>query len=591
MKVILSNRNIVFLSLIVMVAISLSIVSYQYSAFTSERIQTIAVRDIRSNAEIQAHDLSNSLSNKLSDISSNLQIIAQTPAVQDNDFQGGRIVLNAAESATGEIVDFYMWLDKDGRIIWISNTNQTTYEQYKGLDLSYRSYFIAPKDTGKSYYSSVTESNDGIPRLYISYPILGAQQENAGGIISASNIVTANEFKGIVAAGLRTDVLGRLLEQELSPKLQSQVVLLDHRGIILYSEEPSFVGKNVFGVRFQSFLSSISPETMNSMNAGLEDALNGNAGSMQIPMESQKSTLAYEPVSVDGQEFGVLYVLAPHEQAADVAALIEQQKNLSTFIILLIGAVATGIAVIILSWNKRLEETVNARTADLKRANEQLEAHDKVKSEFINIAAHELRTPVLPILLSAESLADKVPYDDNVQIILRNAERLTKLTNDILDVSRIESGAFHINMQRLNLRDVISSIVQDYRKQITDSDVKLVYELADIYVSGDKGRITQVITNLLNNSLAFTEKGQVTIKTEKKNDEAIVTVQDTGTGIDPEIMPRLFTKFTTKSDRGTGLGLFISKSIIEAHGGRIWAENNKDGRGATFSFAIPVHRM
>ncbi|MGB7954824.1 MAG: ATP-binding protein [Candidatus Nitrosopolaris sp.] len=112
----------------------------------------------------------------------------------------------------------------------------------------------------------------------------------------------------------------------------------------------------------------------------------------------------------------------------------------------------------------------------------------------------------------------------------------------------------------------------------------------DIFIQADKGRINQVISNLLSNAIKFTKEGSITLAVEKKdnNQEILFSIQDTGTGIHPEILSRLFTKFASKSEIGTGLGLFISKSIIEAHGDKIWGENNPDGRGATFSFSLAL---
>ncbi len=233
------------------------------------------------------------------------------------------------------------------------------------------------------------------------------------------------------------------------------------------------------------------------------------------------------------------------------------------------------------------------------------------------------------------------------EIILRNANRLHQLTEDILDVTRIESNTLTLRKERLNLNDVILNVVQDYRRQIANSssnngNVEVIYKPAKrssnsssdaiLVVEADKRRLTQVISNLLNNAIKFTQEGSVSVSTRiikrkaadmdkrereavstavaeeegKEEEEVLIAIKDTGTGIDPELMPRLFTKFATKSYQGTGLGLFISKSIVEAHGGKMWAENNSsnsnddndnnnDGSnnnrkhsGATFYFTLPI---
>ena len=302
--------------------------------------------------------------------------------------------------------------------------------------------------------------------------------------------------------------------------------------------------------------------------------------------------------------------------------------------------------------NQNLNQIVYDRTKKLEEANkqlalanEQLKLNEKAQKEFINVAAHELRTPIVPILGLSELLYSQMnksmPDDDNdkgrkqllqpeqqekqqqqdflqkkkqlekLEVIIRNASRLQRLTEDILDVTKIESQALKLRLEKANLKDLISDIIGDYtRSEIgkLKSNVKIRFEPHDkdssILVNVDMGRIAQIISNLISNALKFTEEGSITVAIDKKiskdnnNNQVIVSVKDTGDGIDPEILPRLFTKFATKSDVGTGLGLYISKSIIEAHGGKIWAENNNNTnnnnldeqtrRGSTFYFTLPL---
>jgi two-component system, OmpR family, sensor histidine kinase VicK len=239
---------------------------------------------------------------------------------------------------------------------------------------------------------------------------------------------------------------------------------------------------------------------------------------------------------------------------------------------------------------------------------EKLKQADDIKDQFINIAAHELRTPIQPILSLSQVLQSKIndpTQRELLDTIVRNARRLQRLTEDVLDVTKIESHSLNLNRERFNLSDVISSTIDDIKNQIekcSDGKLKLFYEndIQGIFVEADKQRLIQVLSNLLNNAIKFTEEGNIYIDTEVddkssgvgKSHSVTVTVKDTGEGIDPEIMPRLFEKFASKSFEGTGLGLFICKSIIEAHHGRIWAKNNSDiekrTRGATFCFSLPV---
>ena len=240
---------------------------------------------------------------------------------------------------------------------------------------------------------------------------------------------------------------------------------------------------------------------------------------------------------------------------------------------------------------------------------EELKIRDKVQTEFINIAAHELRNPIQPIVGLAEILRSKKEeisstniYDEYLSIIIRNARKLKDLTDNILDIARMESQSISLNKQIVNIDSLILDAVQDIMKdqsQVT-RNVKLVChnitkkgdvaELADhedIMVYVDRGRISQVISNLIDNAFNFTKNGSITLTKKIEDGSVVVSIKDTGSGIDPQILPRLFTKFTTRSERGTGLGLYICKRIIEAHGGKIWGENNVD-QGATFSFSLPA---
>jgi signal transduction histidine kinase len=233
---------------------------------------------------------------------------------------------------------------------------------------------------------------------------------------------------------------------------------------------------------------------------------------------------------------------------------------------------------------------------------EQLKIHDKMQKEFINIAAHELRTPVQPILSLSEILqsdrSNNTKQQEFLDAIVRNAKRLQRLTENILDITRIESHSLELRKQRFSLNENIRNVINDMNNQAglsknNNKTVSILFEPEqDIIVEADKVRIYGVISNLLKNAIHFTNEGTINITAAEKMDynEVIVSVKDTGLGIDPEIFHRLFTKFATGSATGTGLGLFISKSIVEAHGGKIWAQNNPDGIGATFYFSLPLSK-
>jgi signal transduction histidine kinase len=213
-----------------------------------------------------------------------------------------------------------------------------------------------------------------------------------------------------------------------------------------------------------------------------------------------------------------------------------------------------------------------------------------------------LRNPIQPILALTEILRNKATDNEQrelLDVVVRSVKKLKQLTEDVLDVTRIESQSLQLHKERFNLSEMILNAFADFRNQSKNEykdNIKLeLVSKEDIFIEADKGRMYQVLSNLLNNAIKFTNEGTIITTVEKKDSYVIISIKDSGTGIDSEMFPRLFSKFATKSEiAGTGLGLFISKSIVEAHGGRIWAKNNNDildngdKRGATFSFTLAL---
>lgn len=235
---------------------------------------------------------------------------------------------------------------------------------------------------------------------------------------------------------------------------------------------------------------------------------------------------------------------------------------------------------------------------------EELNAHYAMQREFINIAAHELRTPIQALLGITDLIESKVDSSKvkvelsraDIEMMIRNVTRLERLSANILDASRIESNTLKLNKEVFDLNQKVLQVIDDVKMSIRGgrNDVKIFSNamVDKLEVYADKSRIFQVLSNLIRNSIRFSYEEGATISVNIGNKEgyAVVEVRDNGRGIDPEIMPRLFTKFATKSFQGIGLGLYISKSIVEAHGGEIWSENNPDGKGATFTFTLPIQK-
>ncbi len=278
--------------------------------------------------------------------------------------------------------------------------------------------------------------------------------------------------------------------------------------------------------------------------------------------------------------------------------------------------------------NTNLQELVYQKTEDLEKAiedlrekekhlteaNEKLRLLDKLKSDFINIAAHELRTPTQAILAFADLLTIHPEKKIVIESIQRNARRLKRLIGDILDVTKIENQRLVLKKETLNVTNLLSSTIDEYREQVKKTALTKKIEIyldfpkgKDLFVYADKERMVQVISNLLDNSIKFIEvEGSIHLKVkierneekekemqdeDHSRDQVIISIKDTGISIPEEILPILFTKFTTKSITGSGLGLYISKSIIEAHGGRIYAENNTDCKGVTLTLSLPLSKI
>ena len=372
------------------------------------------------------------------------------------------------------------------------------------------------------------------------------------------------------------------------------MIRMDRLGVIDYLIESS--QKNGAHVKIVCPLSSDNEEIVNRMstNAPNINILNGNNTGYGILIVDAKRFLRAELREPLASEFfdAIGFTIYSNSKPS-----VESFKSIFELL-----------------WNER---TLNE---ELKRAY-------KTQKEFINIAAHELRNPIQPILSISEVLRGMIRDSQQrelLDITVRNAKRLRQLTEDILDVTRIESNLLQLKRERFSLNDMIINCISDFRNQIKnenkDSNLKLEASFSldedaykkdddkdDILIEADRNRLYQVLSNLLNNAIKFTKEGTISVNVmmkrrdekEKENShkEIIVSIRDTGPGIDPDIFPRLFSKFSTKSETGgTGLGLYISKSIIEAHGGKMWAENNSNNnnnltggekRGATITFTLP----
>jgi signal transduction histidine kinase len=498
-----------------------------------------------------------------------LYALANSMYLQQGDFVSNQARKLIAENYNriDSIIDRLFILDKDD----IITTSFSTLGQdsFAGVDFSLREWVKETRNSLKPVFSNGFE-NQGIYRVFITYPIINRETGEYIGLVGAS-IPTVNFFGHY----------GNVHDID-SPFL----VALDKKGTLLaVGASETLLGENFFEDEVQKFI-NYNP-ILNNLTRNL---LAGKSGYAVYDYGRGERLTTQYPVYIDGEPTYFIQVVTPTSTVYSDVSDVLFNERLKMFS--LVGGTIAAVVVLIIfliKWNSVLGEEVKKRTKELAESNEKLRSQDKMQKEFIDIAAHELRTPIQPILGLSGILKSKIKDMEQgklIDVILRNARRLQRLSEDVLDVTKIESRSLQLKSEQFDINDTIENVVRDYENQR-----KILFEKKEnpILLQGDKGRISQVLCNLIDNSIKFTKTGRISIVSERTDGKAMVSVKDNGSGIDPEILPRLFSKFATKSSQGTGLGLYISKNIIEAHGGNMWAWNN-DGaeKGATFVFSLPL---
>lgn len=535
--------------------------------------------------------LSQHVGSDLDLVTTRLYALANSKYLQNGDFTSdeAEFFLKQNYDRVDNVITKLFVLDKDD-IISASISNRGS-ESYASVDLSLRDWVRATKESRLPVFSNSFESL-GVYSIYITHPIVNSETNEYIGLVGTS-IPTVNFFEDY---GNVHDINSPFL------------AVFDKRGILLaVGASQNLIGKNFFRDYVQNFVNHNT--VLNNLTRSL---LSGNSGYAVYDYGNGERLTTQYPVYVNGEPTYFIQVITPTSTIYSNIDNILSEERLTMFTLLAGTTAAVAVLILFLvRWNNILGKEVNRRTVELDRsneqlklANEQLRSQDRLQKEFINTAAHELRTPIQPILGLSGVLSSMIK--DNKQrefldIISRNAKRLQRLAEDILDIAKIDSKSLMLDKTLFNLNEVIENVIDESQPTVKEYEGKRSITFIsqsskrDIFVDADKHRITQVIANLLNNAIKFTlndNSSSIAVSVEKKqngdDDYALIKIKDTGDGIDPTIMPRLFTKFSTKSSQGTGLGLFICKSIIEAHGGKIWGENNLEERGATFFFTLPI---
>jgi len=593
------------ISAIVVAAIIFSVLTYQYYMRNSTEVQNIAIEHIQNTTLVKVSDLTHLLRNKLDLITVNLDLLSSSPEFIDQRIEVGKIMLNAAQKTTANVVDFYNWVDSNGTSIWSSSyANNTADDKFKEFSTASQLYFGRVKDTLAPVYSNRLRLIDGQSGLLIIYPIIDTQNQT---LIKNNN--TNQGFKGAILAGISSHTLNKFLVNQISPLSSANISLIDSNGVMILTGIPKLIDANIFDKKFNSLTerSSVDNKRGRTMIEVMRSAiLNPKTGSTDVVSEGKDLTISYAPVISNGIRYFTMILILPHTLASSLEDLVLQQRNFAIAAMVIIVLSSIGIFFVITYWNKGLRKVVYIQTKELQETTKKLTYHDKLQKEFIDIAAHEFRTPIQSVLGYSEMIHSNLKnFEQYSDKIIRNARRLEKLTEDILDVSRIEGKNLQLSKSDFDLNQTIKQVIEDHQKEAQDKAVKIVFESkknVPTTIYADEARLQQVINNLLSNAINFTKNGTITItaykaqvdadaeNNEQDKESIVVEIKDTGTGINPEMLPRLFEKFATRSESGTGLGLYISKSIVDSHGGKIWAYNNRDGKGATFTFSLPIYQ-
>src|ERR1051325_340214 len=539
--------------------------------------------------------LSRHIGSDLDSVMARLQSLANSVYLQQGDLVSNKTktLMEQMYVQMNKITNVDRLFILDGNNIERNGLAPKGEEAFVGVDFTYRDYVRETKSNLMPVFSDGFVGRDGRYRIAITAPIINIETGKYEGLVGG--LVPTTEF--FAHYGNIYNIKSNFL------------VVFDKKGNYIATPRAPLLGKNYFGNEAQQIFHH-NP-IQGNLYRQLLDGIPGNA--VYDFGIGERLNTGY-PIFVQGKPTYFVSAVTPTSVIYSKINSVILTERIEMFS-LLAGTTAAIVVLIIflIKWSSSLNDEVKRRTRELNEsnkqlgvANEQLKLHDKMQKEFINVASHEIKTPTQAILGYTELLQKHPEKREQISEALhRNANRLQRLTNDILDVTKIESQTLKLNKDKFSLTYLTSSIVEDFKNDVQKkgNNFVLLYNLDyTLVVEGDKGRLSQVISNLIDNALKFTKEGTISINVVKKRryedgknnsqEEVVVSVEDTGTGIDPEILSRLFTKFATKSETGgTGLGLFISKSIVEAHGGKMWAHNNIDNgrnRGASFYFTLPL---
>lgn len=607
-------HNSVVIAAILIIIIPISLYFY-FQQETESSIRNSIFEQQKQNQIDSSKAIATRLESDIALIMSRLQVLANSPSIMDGDFTSNitktlmKDYYKIINSSTP--VDRLFLLDKRG--ISIVEVAPPNTPNYTGIDVSFREWVNQTKNTLSPVISDIFLGIDGKNRIAMTYPIV-------------INNISGSFYNGLVGTVIPTieffNFYGNIYD------IQSQyLAVLDNKSNVLVHPIPSLVGKPFFG-NFTQNLTGYNDD----LNTLIRTVISGQPETLIYDFVNGERLNSGYPVFINGIPKYAVFVVTPTASIYSKINDIIEKESLQ-MLSLIIGIIAAVLLLILYlnRVNTTLDKAVRKRTTELEDVNTKLESanrhikiHDDMQKEFINMAAHELRNPVQSLLgfsdvlrkLNIRNEGNQIAYQykDAIEAISRSSKRLKRLVDIIFDVSQLDNNLLILNKKPFDLKGTVQRIVTNYQAQNmlpdnykasnrTNCSVPKGRHIIDFdysnfppssnKVRGDETYLAQVLINLIDNAIEFTQnEGKVKVKIVKDSDEdrVIVTISDNGYGIHPDILPLLFTKYIKKSKGGAGLSLYISKKIIEAHGGDIWAKNNEDGRGATFGFSLPFEK-
>ncbi|WP_135611288.1 sensor histidine kinase [Methanococcoides sp. AM1] len=558
-------------------------------------ISSILFLGIRANTEVeeqfidqftqgqtsQAQQISTGITTFLNEKVTMLEVLSIQPhQIPDDNFES--TFANIYEKSKGFYVIEYV--DKNGTII-SGYPKENTPLGYNLYENENNIPFDIIQQTGETYITNPLTTFEKELAIYVWVPVY----------------VGEDDFEGSFIAVIEID---EIAEETIKTENPAGYIYLinDHARLLYDSAETELIGKNYFDIVNEPDVSRLEIIGMQT------EGLSGN-GSFSERNENgflEKKIISYEPVIWKNQQWSVGVVTPLWYVESLVQSIYIKQGLFAMISVAFILFIGSFIALILFSWNKTLEDEVKSKTSELERsndylqnANRKLKELDRLKNDFVSMVSHELKTPLTAMKTSSEFMKESECNpeikEEMLDLIIRNIDRQARMVDDLLDISRIESGKMKFNPEDVNIRNIVETSLQTVEKQAKDKgiDIRVGYPEESLTIKTDKDKLIRVFVNLLTNAIKFTpHDGEVEISVTDAGDHIQASIRDNGIGIPPEKREKIFDKFyqvdstATRKAGGTGLGLAIIKGIIDGQGGTIFVESEAN-KGSTFTFRLP----